>query len=393
MTIGIFTDTYLPDINGVATATKALKEILEKHGNRVVLVTTGLKNQNTISFENDILRIPGVSLKFLYDYRLASFFSSKAYKILKKIPFDVIHVQQEFGISVFGRICASRLRVPLAYTYHTSYEDYSDYFSHGNSFTDRLTKETIKRIVKKIASMKAEIITPSQKARHLLKDYGITRYINVIPNVIDLSDYQKEPDQNRIDKFKKDYNISNRKVFLYLGRIAKEKSIDFTVNTFIKFKKTEEGKSAVLLIVGDGPLEKELKEKVSATEYNSEIIFLGSVPHEDTPFYYSLADFLISASKTETQGLTYLESMSSHLLVIAQYDFNLDGLIEDGETGFFFNDESTMITKMKQAVLLDPETKKRIEENAFVRCTCIYSEDSYYERIMHVYRKAQRALF
>ena len=181
MIIGIFTDTYYPDLNGVATATKTLRDVLISHGHQVIIITTGLKGQKKFSFEDGIMRIPGASLKFLYDYRMSFWFNREAYQALKKIPFDLFHIQQEFGVSIFGRICAKLFDVPLVYTYHTSYADYSNYVSH-TKVSERYTKKVIVTLVKKILSMKGEIITPSLKTRKILLSYGVTRYINVLRN-------------------------------------------------------------------------------------------------------------------------------------------------------------------------------------------------------------------
>jgi 1,2-diacylglycerol 3-alpha-glucosyltransferase len=393
MIIGIFTDTYPPDVNGVASASQTLKEVLEAHGHEVIVVTTGLKGQKRLSFQDHIMRIPGFSLRFLYDYRMAFFFNQEAYRELRKIPFDIIHVQQEFGISMFGRICANAFEVPLVYTYHTSYEDYSDYFSHGRKIQDRIAKNAIKNIVRKIVSMKGEIVTPSQKSRLMLKDYGLNRYINVVPNAIDLGIFYQKQDPEQEKAFRKEHGIGERKILLYLGRVATEKNISEVVEGYEKYRDRYPEEDPILLLVGGGPLEKKLHERVLSSPYASSILFLGSVPHEKTPFYYSIADGFLCASTSETQGLTYSEAIASGTIVLAKYDFNLEGFIQDGVTGFFFDDEEAFVEKIHRVITLSPEEKDRIRKAADERNRSLFSSESYYERILHVYEKAKRSTF
>jgi 1,2-diacylglycerol 3-alpha-glucosyltransferase len=393
MIIGIFTDTYPPDINGVATASQTLKEVLESHGHTVVIVTTGLKGQRHYSFDNGILRIPGWSLAFLYDYRLSFFFHSKAYAILKRIPFDIIHVQQEFGISVFGRICARTFDVPLVYTYHTSYEDYSRYVSHGNPLADRIAKHAIKSLVWKIVSLNGEIVTPSQKSRRFLKDYGVTRYINVVPNANDLSQYEGKQDAEKERQFREEHGLIGKNILLYLGRIAFEKNVEEIIEGFNLYKKNSGDDKTTLLLVGGGPETKEIHDIIAKSPYHADILLLGPVPHEATGFYYRMASAFVSASTSETQGLTYSEAIACHTLVIAKYDFNLEGFIEDGVTGFFFNDIDGLVEVFTRVLSLSDSAKEKIRIAAIDRNHSLFSEESYYQRILHVYEKARRTNF
>ncbi len=392
MVIGIFTDTYYPDINGVATATKTLAEVLKKHGHEVIIITTGLKGQKKFSFEDGIMRIPGASLKFLYDYRLAFFFNAHAYRILKKIHFDLFHIQQEFGISIFGRICAKIFQVPVVYTYHTSYADYSNYLSHFK-ISERYMSKLIVTLVKKVLSMKGEIVTPSLKTKKILLSYGVNRYINVVPNAVDFSDYEKEKDIEREKEFRKEYGLENRHILLYLGRVAKEKNIDELLDGFNKYKKDYEDKDTVLLIVGSGPDLDRLKEKKETTPYKDDIYFLGKVPHEDTGFYYQIADAFLSASLSETQGLTYSEAIASSCIVLAKYDFNLDYLIQDSKTGYFFDDANSLSERIHTILSLSNEEKSKVLTEAKRRNEYLFGKETYYERIMHVYEKALRHRF
>ena len=102
MRIGIFSDTYEPHVNGVVTSIKTLKEHLEAEGHKVFIVTS---SDSFFRFElgEDILRIPGLRVKALYDHRLTSIYSIRAMMIIKSWNLDIIHTHTEFGIGTFSR--------------------------------------------------------------------------------------------------------------------------------------------------------------------------------------------------------------------------------------------------------------------------------------------------
>ncbi len=392
MTIGIFTDTYYPDINGVATATKIQRDILLSHGHNVIIVTTGEKGQKEESFQDGILRIPGKSLKSLYNYRMTSFYNRHAYEILKKIDFDVIHVQQEFGISLFGRLCAKAMDVPLVYTCHTLYESYTDYLSHGRKIPDRIAKMAVKSLIRRIGLAEGEIIVPSRKAMRMLRDYGIDKHIAVIPNAIDLSRFYGPVDPEEKKAFLKAHGLVGKKIVLWLGRIGKEKNLEESIGLFLEYLAKTGRKDVVLLVVGDGP-EKERILKRHADEIGKSLLFFGKVEHDKTAFFYKISDLFLSSSTTETQGLTYSEAMASQVVVLAKYDFNLESLIVDGVTGFLYDKKDSMIAKLAMILDLPEERRKQIALQGFNRCLALFSQQSYYERIMEVYERAIRQDF
>ena len=105
MNIALFSDTYLPDINGVASSTNILYKELKKHNHNVLVVTTTLPSGSDYEDEfGSILRLPGLDLKKMYGYRAANIYSIKGMKEIKEFAPDVIHIQTEFGIGIFGRI-------------------------------------------------------------------------------------------------------------------------------------------------------------------------------------------------------------------------------------------------------------------------------------------------
>lgn len=128
MRIGLFSDTYLPDINGVVSSIVTLQKELEKNGHEVFVIANhkGLLHSKR---EGNVLRLPGFELKWLYGYILSTPYHFSAKDDIKAMNLDLIHVHTEFGIGIFARIVAKDLGIPLVCTYHTMYEDYTHYIN------------------------------------------------------------------------------------------------------------------------------------------------------------------------------------------------------------------------------------------------------------------------
>ncbi|MCX5775836.1 MAG: glycosyltransferase [Firmicutes bacterium] len=141
MNIALFSDTFPPEINGVATSTFNLFNVLRKNGHNVYAISTN-PFSNKVEFKDNVLRVPGIELKRLYGYRMAGFFNSQAMRIIRGMKLDVIHIQTEAGVGIFGKIAARTLHVPTVYTYHTMYEDYTYYATKGHF--DRIARGIVR---------------------------------------------------------------------------------------------------------------------------------------------------------------------------------------------------------------------------------------------------------
>ena len=388
MRIAIFTDTYPPYINGVSTSTFNLANALKAKGHEVLIVaprpTDGKMEQI-----GDVLYIPGIDLKKLYGFRLTNIFSNKPLKIIKEFKPDLIHNQTDFTIGMFARRCAKKLKVPIVYTYHTAYEDYTYYIVRG--IMDRFAKRIVRTYSRDLAGRMTEFITPSDKTKEYMRFAGSDIYINVIPTGIDFSIFRSDKiDQQKIAEFKKEHNIKpDTKVLLLLGRIAKEKSMDVSLRGFAAYHKKHPEVDAKVLVVGGGPFKEELELYAEELGISSLVDFVGEVSGLEVPFYYHLADIYTSASITETQGLTFMEAMAAGRIVLARFDSNLTGTIINGKTGFFFTDDSSFVSQVEKIFALSKEQKEAIIKEAY-RSADVYSLDKFYENIVRVYKRAIR---
>ena len=386
MKIAVFTDTYPPFINGVSTSAFNLVQTLRQHGHEVIVVAPRT-TKGKLEYIDGVVWVPGLEIKKIYGYRITNLYNRKIVKFLKDFGVQVIHNQTDIGIGQFAKIAARQLNVPLVYTYHTAYEDYTYYVVHG--LMDRVGKKVMRGYARITAKNVTEFITPSNKTKEYMRSIGSDIYINVVPTGIDFSLFdEKNIDKEKQAQFRKEHGIKeNTKVFLLLGRVAKEKSMDYSIRGVAEFMKKHPEVDAKLLVVGDGPQRAELELLTHELHIADKVDFIGKVPASEVPFYYHLADIYTSASITETQGLTFMEAMASGVIVLARFDSNLADTITDGQTGFFFTDEKSFVEKTERIFALGEEGRKTVINNAF-KTVDMYSIDKFYDNIMEVYNRA-----
>lgn len=388
MNIALFSDTYLPEINGVATSTANLRQTLIEHGHNVLVVATN-PFSNEVTYEDGVIRIPGIEAKKLYGYRLTGIYSPKAMKYIVDFHPEVVHCQTDIGVGIFGLLVARQLHVGLIYTFHTMIEDYAYYVTKGHF--DRFARHTVRWYFRAKSNQFTEFIAPSDKIKDYLRVIGIDKTIPVIPTGIDFSRFNPErEDKKRTAELKRKFGINpNEKVILSLGRVAKEKSIDVLLRGYADFLKKGEPVPTRFVITGWGPAEDELKELVAQLGIANKVVFTGKCDPSETQDYYRLGDYFVSASITETQGLTFMEAMAAHLIVLARYDDNLVGTIQDGQTGFFFFDENDFDEKLRKVLALDEKRKQEIIAEA-LKVIDVYSMERFYQNIIEVYTRVRK---
>lgn len=388
MNIAIFTDTYPPFINGVSTSCYNLVKTLKEHGH-YVLVVTPRTTDGKLEIKDDIVYMPGIALKNLYGYRLTKMFDKKIFRILKEKKIELIHNQTDVTVGIFARRAAKKLHIPIVYTYHTSYEDYTYYMVKG--LLDRIAKKIMRTYTKSVASNATEFITPSVKTKEFMRSVGNDIYVHVIPTGIDFSIYDESRiDQEKTKQFKLDHGITeDTKVVLLLGRLGREKSMDVSLKFYAKFVEAHPEIKTKVIVVGDGPYRSELELLTHELHISHLVDFIGFVDSSEVPFYYHLADVYNSASVTETQGLTFMEAMVGKALVLARFDDNLANTIIDGETGYFFTDEIGFVEKLYKAFNLTKEEHDTIINNA-LKVVDQYSISKFYDNIIEVYKRALR---
>ena len=354
MRIGLFTDTYFPQVSGVATSIRTLKTELEKLGHTVFIFTTTDKDVNRYE-DWQIIRIPSVPFFAFKDRRIAYRGFSTALEIARQYQLDIIHTQTEFSLGLLGVWIAKELRIPVVHTYHTQYEDYVRYIAKGMVIRPSM----VKYIVRGFMSDLDGVICPSEIVYDLLMKYKVKVEKRVIPTGIELAKFERpEITAENIADLREKLGISNQETMLLsLSRVSYEKNIQAVLAALPAV--LEENPDVKLVVAGDGPYLSDLKAQAKRLNITDAVIFTGMIAPSETALYYKAADFFISASTSETQGLTYLESLASGTPIIAHGNPYLDNVINDKMFGTLYYEERDLAGAILEAVIATPDLDEK----------------------------------
>lgn len=352
MKIAIFTETYLPYINGVVTHIKILKEGLEQLGHTVLIVTAD-PDAKRHYLKDDVLHCPAHRSQRLYGYGLASPLSRRRLKYIEEFDPDVIHIHQEFGIGLSGIMIAKLLKKPLVYTLHTMYDEYLYYVAPRALLP--VVKKISHRYSRAIANSAHAITGPSKKCQEYLQNVGVTKMVNVVPNAVELDQFNPDNISQQVkDDLRNRYHISHDDtICCFVGRLGREKSVDILLDYWAKTIVPED--KLHLIIIGDGPCIDELKDQATRLNLNDMVTFTGKILHEDLPTYLAACDFYVTASTSDTNSISMLEGMATGLPVLQRLDRLNENQVRNGINGYVFNSAEEMAEEMKKIRDKSPE--------------------------------------
>ena len=374
MKILITTDTYRPTINGVVTSIESLKKALDRLGHDVRILT--FSDSFNSKQEDDIYYMGSLGAgKFYPDARMNKLFYNRFYEDIMDWKPDIVHSQTEFTMFIQAKKIAKDLDIPLLHTYHTVYEDYTHYFSLNKKIGKELAKQFTKQIIKTTDG----VVVPTNKIYNLLTEYNIHEDIYVAPTGINV---QKLSECDDFD-IRSGYKIPEDKhIVLFLGRIGKEKNI----TEILQYLENIDRDDIVFIIAGAGPFLSELKDICSNSKIRDRLIFTGMIDSSKVGNFYSNADVFVSASTSETQGLTFIESMACSTPIICRHDDCLDGVLIEGKTGFGYDTEEEFIDYLNQ-ILDNEKLRAKMGKNCKQLVDENYTEDSFANKIEHIYKK------
>ena len=388
--IGIFSENYLPFNSGVNILTKVLKTELEKEGKKVYPVTLRIKgvNYETYSQDRNVVVLPSVCLpgkKAKKEALLVSFRFVHMMKNIRAYQFDYIQLQTEFTIGVAGLLLRKMDNVPMVYTAHTMWNDMM--IKRFPKFIAKIINGILNRFL--IPPLKyADLMTvPTEK----VKDYYMTTWkkeepIVVIPGCVDGDLFQmNEEDENRLEKLRDNFQLKDKVVLGFVGRVSKEKNIDEVVDYFEKA--AEDIPNLVLMIVGDGPYYENVFERTSKSKFNDRVIMIGAVSNTEIKYYYRLLDVFCTSSTFETQGLTYVESMWCKTPVLARADHCLDHFLNSGTNGLTFTDFDSFLIGLNR-IIHDQDFRNKLIEEGY-KTALTYEKHVWAKRMYYLYTQAK----
>ncbi|MBQ2927027.1 MAG: glycosyltransferase family 4 protein [Oscillospiraceae bacterium] len=358
----ITTDLYTVTTNGVVTSVQNLFEELTEKGHDVRILTIS----DTLHSHKDgaVYYIRSVPLKAVYpDLRMPTSYRHKLIQEIIDWKPDVVHSQCEFFSYQFAARISRITGAPLVHTYHTLYEQYlTSYVVPSKRLGDYLARVLSRRRLKRVDSL----VAPTQKVETTLQNYGMRAPIRVVPSGISLEQHHQRLEAGERLKRRRELGIGeDDQVMINLGRLGGEKNLDELIRLFAQAR--EQNNNLKFLIVGDGPARNDLEKLAKELGVGEHVIFTGMVPPAQVQNYYQLGDVFVSASTSETQGLTYIEAAANGLPLLCRQDDCLADVLQEGENGYEYTSAEDFLRAI-DAVMDDPQWRaaaaRRSEEIA-----------------------------
>ncbi|MCJ2530968.1 MAG: glycosyltransferase [Candidatus Thermoplasmatota archaeon] len=328
MKIAIFTDTYLPAVDGVVNSIRNTKRGLEERGHRVLVFAPGGKKATP---PPDTLYTRGRELRSMPGYHVPFIPTRRELTALAEYGPDVVHAHGFAFMGLKGMWASRELFRPMILTFHTMIIDALPYYL---PFTrrSRVLTALLSRYLRAFLHHSGAVVTPSQAVLDELRVLAPRmRRTAVIPNGVDLDRFRTDLDGTAV---REKHGLEEAEILLHVGRVAPEKDIAFLLRAFPGLLRQRPGTK--LLFVGTGPELERCQRFVHRHGLTDDILFTGFVPDEELPSYYAAADVMTIASKFETQGMVVLEAMACGKPVVAVDYRAFPEYIEDGHNGFLF---------------------------------------------------------
>ncbi len=374
MEVAWFTDTWLPNRDGVVNSLLTFKNELEKRGHIVHLFVPG----EEAGEKGNIYTYKSKPFAKYQNYRIPSFFSlfsSRTAKIIGDIKPDIIHSHSPGILGTHAVIASFKYSIPLIFTYHTFIED-SIYFISDSILFQQISKRLLLTWLRWYLRRCNAFIVPSKATYEEIKHNLKKKEVHIIPTGINVERFVHGNGRRIRKKLGKD-----GKIVLHVGRIVKEKNLDILVKVVPLLRKTYP--DITFLIVGEGPARQELEALVKKKGVENYFLFTGFISDEELPDYYASADIFVFPSTYETQGIVALEAMAAGVPVVASRYRALPDLIEDGKNGFLFSPSSAEELTEKMCMAFENEKireegRKTAEEYSVEKCT---------EKLLSLYRR------
>ena len=345
MNIAIFSDTYLPQINGVVTSIEMFREALEQKGHNVYIFAPLIRSKNHQDRPN-VFRFASTKFLFQPEYRISLPYS-RAINKFAKLNIDIVHSQTPFTMGLLAVYLAKRHNIPLVHTYHTLFSEYVHYLPIPTDYS----KQFAIWVSKSYCNANHLIIAPTEQIKTELIKYNVTTPIEVIPTGIKITDVHKVQTKGVEAQFK----LTKDKIYLStISRLGKEKNVPFLIQSFKLIHDTFPNTG--LIIMGDGPERKSLEREAIKLGIRDDIIFTGYIDRNQIFPLLKVSTLFVFASKTETQGLVILEAMSMKKPVVAIDAMGVSSVLEDNQGGYLTHDDTTHFSQCVISLLQNPET-------------------------------------
>ncbi len=388
MKILLGTESFAPNVSGVATATKNLATNLIKNGHEVVVFTPGKTYSTRLdkSFTDyKVFRLKSIINPFRKGFRITFLKESEVEKIVKETKPDLIHIQDPAVIGQLLCRVGKKLNIPVVCTNHFSLEYALSYVKFLHPFMPILRQGLINYLVG-FYNKCDQIVTPTETFRRQIEAWGVESPVKAVSNGIEIERFLKKSSETEIRNFKEKFHLPENPLVLYLGRIDKDKSIDVLVRAIpMVLKKV----NAHFVIAGTGGEIENIKKIASDLNITGDITFIGFLEHNSPDFVdiYKSSSIFAIPSTIETQSLVTLEAMSSGLPIVAADANALPELVHSGKNGYLFKpgDEKEVSQKIIEILSNKKMAEKMGEES--IKIAMNHQMDRAFGEMLDLYKE------
>lgn len=376
MKIAFFTDTYLPNTDGVVTYITNLKKVFEEMGHEVYVFAPGTKKHKEENKDPKVHFFTSATFKPYPDYQIALFPFITATNMIKEIKPDIIHSHGVATTGIAAFQAAKKINVPSIVSFHTIVSDATHYLSKREDL-QKFFESVIWKYLRWYFSNFDKVLAPSNFSAAILEKHGIKNVV-VKPGGVDLKSFNPNVEHEFI---RKKYNV-NGPIVLFVGRLAKEKNLELLINAAQKI--VNKMSNVNFIIGGKGPSEQYYKDLVKAKGLSENFIFTGFVKQEELPALYRAADVFAFPSFFDTQGLVVLEAMATGTPAVVAKDSAPAEFVVDGENGYYFSDAQDFSEK----IILAIGDKEKMSKSAIASAkkhdiyTCAKDMLAFYESLL-----------
>lgn len=332
MNILMFTNTYLPHVGGVANSVSQTADVLRGQGHRVIVVAPEFDGSEEPLFQlqDDIIRVPAMQNYNGSDFSVRWPVPFALTNLLDALSFDLIHSHHPFLLGDTAVRMARRYQVPLVFTHHTRYEQYTHYVSEESSLMPQFAAE----LATEYANLCDAVVAPSTSIQTLIRERGVDAPIDVIPTGVVMSRFTTADQTQARQRLKLPKTAP---IVGHVGRLAKEKNLDYLSDAMFQLLQADENR--LWLIAGGGPSEDAIRESATQHGVDKQIIWLGRLGGQDLIDAYAAMDLFVFSSQSETQGMVVSEAMAAGTPVVALSAPGVDDVVNNGN-GLLLSDST-----------------------------------------------------
>jgi 1,2-diacylglycerol 3-alpha-glucosyltransferase len=377
--IAFFTNYYHPIVNGVVRSVSSFRETLMKQGHNVFVFAQS--DNDYKDNEPFIFRYPSLPLP-LGDISAAIPVSPFVDQLLPILKLDVIHTHHPILLGQTAARKAAELGLPLVFTFHTQYWEYTHYIPFPQEAIQEFLKNAVHKWLKDFMQKCQHIIIPSESMKdYLVKEYGLEERYTVVPTGTNLEPFLAADGKS----LRQEKGWQDETILISVGRLAAEKNWETLLQAFAKVY--SEHPDVRLILIGDGPARESLQTLATELGIAERVTFTGSLPFEEVPAYLKAADVFSFASITETQGLVTIEAMAAGLPVVSVDGSGTRDIVEHGKQGFLVENDADALANGLNQLLSDPGQMKRFRHNALKKAKT-FDVDLLSKQMISVYEQA-----